>query len=133
MMALTECLREQGLEVYDPVVDAEGNVQKPEFAEGVNAKGEDFGAAWEACSEHLEGLTFGKERADLGDQIDQLDQFLALATCLRDEGYDVDEPTAETLDQWMGAFKELFDWKDPAAMADYGECAGDTGFGGGKK
>jgi hypothetical protein len=34
MMAFTECLREQGYEVMDPVVDADGNVGKPELAEG---------------------------------------------------------------------------------------------------
>ena len=38
MMAFTECLREQGIEVYDPVVDADGNVEKPEFVEGVMPK-----------------------------------------------------------------------------------------------
>jgi hypothetical protein len=130
MMALTQCLRDQGIKVYDPVVDAEGNVGKPEFAEGVDAKGEDFGAAWEACEEHLEGFTFGKERANMSEQ---LDQFLSLATCLRDMGYDVDEPTAETLDQWLGDFKEVFNWKDPTAMADYEECASDASMGGGTK
>lgn len=133
MMAFTECLRDQGIEVYDPVVDSEGNVEKPEFAEGVDPKREEFGAAWKACAEHLEGFTFGKKRADVSDQVDQLDQFLVLATCLRDKGYDVDDPTSETLDQWMGDFKEVFDWKDPAVMADYEECAGDTGMGGGTK
>lgn len=133
MMALTQCLRDQGLEVYDPVVDSEGNVQKPEFAEGFDAKGEDFGAAWESCEEHLEGFTFGKERADVSAQVDRLDQFLALATCLRDKDYNVDDPTAETLDQWMGDFKEVFNWKDPAATADYEECAGDAAMGGSKK
>jgi hypothetical protein len=133
MMALTQCLRDQGIEVYDPVVDADGNVGKPEFAEGVDPKREEIGAAWEACSEHLEGLTFGKERADLSDQVERLDQFLALAICLRDKGYNVDEPTAETIDQWMGDFKQVFDWRDPAAMADYEDCSGDAGMGGGKK
>jgi hypothetical protein len=133
MMAFTECLRGQGIEVYDPVVDAEGNVEKPEFVEGVDPKGKDMGAAWEACAEHLEGVTFGKKRADADDLVDQLDQFLALATCLRDRDYDVDEPTAETLDQWLGDFKEVFNWKDPVAMADYEECASDAGMGGGTK
>ncbi|MCG7853731.1 MAG: hypothetical protein MIO92_14525, partial [Methanosarcinaceae archaeon] len=35
MMAFTECLRENGVEVVDPVVDADGNVQKPELVEGM--------------------------------------------------------------------------------------------------
>jgi hypothetical protein len=118
MMAFTECLRDQGIDVLDPVVDADGNVGKPELAEGA-VKGEDFGAAWEACAEHLEGFTFGKKQVDVSEQIDQ---FVALATCLRDKGYDVDDPTAETLDQWGADFKEAPNWDDPAAEADYFEC-----------
>jgi hypothetical protein len=133
MMAFTECLREHGIEVYDPVVDAEGNVDKPEFVEGVDPKGEDMKAAWEACAEHLEGVTFGKKRIDVDDQVDTLDQYLALATCMRDKGYDMDEPTAETLNQWMGDFKDTINWDDPGAVADWEECSGGAGAGGSKK
>jgi hypothetical protein len=130
MMAFTQCLRDQGIDVLDPVVDSEGNVQKPEFAEGVDVKREDFGAAYEACAEHLEGFTFERKRVDVSEQVDQ---FVALAACLRDKGYDVDEPTAETLDSWMGGFKESINWDDPGAVADYEECSGETvGEGGGK-
>ena len=129
MMAFTQCLRDQGIEVYDPVVDSEGNVEKPEFVEGVDGKREDFGTAYEACAEHLEGFTFGKKRVDVSEQVDQ---FVALATCLREKGYDVDDPTAETLDQWVADFKEAINWDDPAAVADYEECSGDM-FGEGRK
>jgi hypothetical protein len=128
MMAFTQCLRDQGIEVYDPVVDSEGNVGKPELAQGVNLKGEGFGAAYEACAEHLEGFTFEKKRVDVSALVDQ---FVALATCLRDKGYDVDDPTAETLDQWGDDFKSSIDWDDPTAVADYEECSGET-VGGGK-
>lgn len=38
MMAFAECLRERGLEVMDPVVDADGNVGKPDFPEGSDGK-----------------------------------------------------------------------------------------------
>lgn len=130
MMAFTQCLRDQGIDVLDPVVDADGNVEKPELAQGVDPKGEVVWTAYEACAEHLEGFTFGKERVDVSEQVDQ---FVALATCLRDKGYDVDDPTAETLDQWGADFKFSINWDDPAAMADYEECSGDTfGKGSGK-
>jgi hypothetical protein len=119
MMALTECLREKGIEVYDPVVDAEGNVGKPELVEGVDEK--EVWAAWEMCEEHLEGVTFEKERVDVSEQVDQ---WVVVATCLRDKGYDVDDPTAETFDLWMGDFKEAIDWDNPAWVADYEECSG---------
>ena len=134
MMALTECLREQGIEVMDPVVDANGNVDKPEFAEGVEWDKEAMGQAWEACEHHLEGFTgWGKEGADVSEQVEQLEQYIALATCLREKNYDLDDPTAETLDAWMGDFKKAIDWNDPAAVADYEECSGETvGKGGGK-
>jgi len=115
MMAFTQCLRAQGVEVYDPVVDAEGNIGKPEFVEGVDSKSKEFGEAWEACDHHLEGFTSEKESVDVSETVDQ---GVALATCLREKGYDVDEPTAETLDQWGADFKEAIDWDDPAAVAD---------------
>jgi hypothetical protein len=130
MMAFTECMRDQGIEFYDPVVDSEGNVGKPEPVEGVRVNKGTLGAAWEACAQHLEGFTFEKKRVDVSEQVDQ---FVALATCLREKGYDVDDPTAETLDQWGADFKFSIDWEDPTAVADYEECSGDTfGKGSGK-
>lgn len=124
MMALTECLREKGIEVYDPVVDAEGNVGKPELVEGVDEK--EVWAAWEMCEDHLEGVTFEKERVDMSEY---LDQALATTTCLRDKGYDVDDPTAETLGQWKEGFKDVINWDDPRQVADYEECSGDEAAG----
>ncbi len=130
MMAFTQCLRDQGIDVLDPAVDSDGNVQKPELAAGVDAKQKGFTAIYEACAEHLEGFTFEKKRVDVSEQVDQ---GVALATCLRNKGYDVDEPTAETLDQWRADFKLSIDWEDPTAIADYEECSGDTvGEGSGK-
>jgi hypothetical protein len=119
MMAFTQCLRDQGIEMYDPVVDADGNVQKPEFAEGVELAKSDW-AAFEACDEHLAGFSFEKERVDVSAQVDQ---WVAIVSCLRDKDYDVDEPTPETLDQWLADFKFGFDWKDPRAVDDYEECS----------
>jgi hypothetical protein len=130
MMAFTECLRDQGIDVLDPVVDAEGNVEKPEFAEGVEYDKEALGAAYEVCGEHLEGFTFEKKRVDVSELVDQ---YVALATCLREKGYDVDDPTAETLDEWGDSFKDAINWDDPAAEVDFQECSGDMfGEGGGK-
>ena len=65
MMAFTECMRDQGIDLLDPVVDADGNVEKPEFIEGVEYDKEAFGAPWEACEHHLEGFTWEKERVDM--------------------------------------------------------------------
>jgi hypothetical protein len=130
MMAFTQCLRDQGIDVLDPVVDAEGNVQKPQLVEGAEWDKETMGPAFEACAEHLEGFTFERKRADVSEVVDQ---YVALATCLRDKGYDVDDPTAETLGEWGDDFKQAINWDDPGAVADYEECSGETvGEGGGK-
>jgi hypothetical protein len=120
MMAFVQCMRDEGIEFKDPVVDSEGNVQRSEFVEGFTVTREELAEPYAACSHHLEGLTLGRERGDVSERVDQL---VELAACLRDKGYDVDDPTAETLDQWGGDFRVEFDWDDPAAMEAYGECS----------
>ena len=120
MMAFTQCMRDQGIEIEDPVVDSDGNVHRPTLAEGVEVSREELGVAYDACAEHIEGLTLGREREDVSERVDEL---VALTTCLRDTGYDVDDPTAETLDQWGADFRVEFDWDDPEAMAAYEECS----------
>ncbi len=130
MMAFTECLREQGLEVTDPVVDSDGNIGKPEPGTGTEFDKEGLGAAYEACEEHLEGFTFESKQVDVSETVDQ---YMALATCLRDKGYDVYDPTAETLDVWGGDLKNGINWDDPAAMEDWEECNAEAFGGGGGK
>ena len=130
MMAFTDCMREQGVDVMDPVVDADGNVQKPELGEGVEWDEETMEDAWETCAHHLEGFTFEDKRDDVSELVDE---YMVLAACLREKGHDLEDPTAETLNVWMGDFKEAINWDDPAAVADYEECSGETiGEGGGK-
>ena len=120
VMAFTQCMRDQGIQYMDPVVDSDGNVQRPTLAEGVEVTRAELAAPYGACSQHLEGITWGRERRDVTELIDQS---VALATCLRDKGFDVDDPTAETLAQWRVDFRMEFDWDDPAAMEAYQECS----------
>jgi len=122
LLAFTECMREQGVELIDPVVDSKGDVQPPEVAEGVELTREQWNLAFEVCGALIEGITFGREREDVTDKVDQ---FVVIATCLRDKGYDVDDPTAETFDQWAGDFRTEFDWDDPDAVAAYETCSAD--------
>ncbi len=120
MMAFVQCMRDEGIEYQDPVVDSEGNVQRPELVEGLTLTREELAAPYEACSKHLEGLALRRERQDPSKQ---LDKFVALASCLNDKGYDMDEPTAESLDAWLIDFRVEFDWDDQAAKAAYEECS----------
>ena len=120
VMAFTQCMRDQGIQYMDPVVDSDGNVQPPKLAEGVEITRAELAAPYGACSHHLEGISFGRERRDASAR---LDEFVGLATCLRDKGYDLDDPTAETLNQWLVDFRVEFDWDDPDAKAAYEECS----------
>lgn len=130
MMAFTECLREQGLDVVDPVLDADGNIGKPAPAGGWEfAKGE-LEAAMVACTEVLEGLTFAENTVDVSAEVDA---GMALAACLRERGHDVADPTAETLDQWQSNFKFVIDLKDETAVFDYETCSAEAGGTGGGK
>jgi hypothetical protein len=121
MMAFTQCMRDQGIDLLDPVVDADGNVQKPEEGDGFEASKGKWKEAYEACGEILEGITFGKERVDMSEVVDQ---YVALAACLREKGFDVDDPTAETLDIWLTDFKTVLNWDDPDVVEAYESCAG---------
>jgi hypothetical protein len=61
--------------------------------------------------------TFGRERTDLSEEIDE---FVALASCLREAGVEIDDPTAETLIEWRGALRPLF--ADPAFPPIFERC-----------
>ena len=50
---------------------------------------EAFDAAQEVCLVHLEGVTLGFDQVD---QTEFEDQLLAFATCMRDNGIDMDDP-----------------------------------------
>jgi hypothetical protein len=121
VMAFVECMRDQGIDFNDPGVDAGGYVQAPELVEGVVLTRQELAEPYAACAHHLEGRSFGRERTDMTERVDQ---FVIVAACLRDKGYDVDDPTAETLDQWGADFRVEFDWDYPAAKEAYEECSG---------
>jgi hypothetical protein len=117
LLAFTQCMREQGIEYQDAVVNANGIIQRPQLVEGVETTRAEVGAATEACDVHIEGLTFGRERTDLSEEIDE---FVALASCLREAGVEIDDPTAETLIEWRGALRPLF--ADPAFPPIFERC-----------
>ena len=120
-MAFTQCMREQGFLMEDPKVDADGNVEIPKPEEGLSYTKEDIRESYQACEVHLEGITFERKRADKSEKIDY---FMELAVCLREGGYEVDDPTAETLEIWLVDFRVEFDWDDPGALAVFEDCEG---------
>ena len=119
VMAFTQCMREQGIEYKDPVVDSRGNVQRPQLVEGVEVTRAQLAEPYAACAKHLEGLTFGRERPDL---VEVVDQGVMLATCLRAKGFEMDDPTIETYSKWRGDFRTKFDFSEPKAKAALDAC-----------
>ncbi len=119
VMAFAECMRAQGFEYKDPDVDSKGNVQRPQLVEGVSYNRAELGAPYRQCSEHLEGITFGQERPDLTEAVDNA---VELAICLRGKGLDIDDPTIETFAKWRSEFRAKVNLRDPKNREAYDAC-----------
>lgn len=102
LLAYTECLRDQGLDVPDPEVDANGNLSLGGPGGGPAGGGgegdadgaqpafdrEDLQAAQEECGEPP-AMGGGFDR---GDDTEFQDAALEFAQCMRDNGVDVPDP-----------------------------------------
>jgi len=97
MLAFTQCLRDQGIDVDDPTVDADGNMQLPPIEiEGVAGadpnEAPDMSAFEELvapCEVHLEGVV---TTAGSGSPTEFEDALLAYAQCMRSHGVDIPDP-----------------------------------------
>ena len=98
MLAFTQCLRDQGIDVDDPTMDADGNMQLPpiniEVPDVVADPDElpdmsEFEDMIAPCEEHLEGVVSTFSSADTTEIEDML---LAYAECMRDNGVDIPDP-----------------------------------------
>lgn len=96
MLDFAQCLREQGFDVGDPTVDADGNVQLPPIEFSSEVVGEDLeeGMAemnerMASCEEHLAGVVMTD---DPGGASGVEDTLLEYAQCMRSNGYDMPDP-----------------------------------------
>lgn len=124
---LAQCMRDQGLDFPDPTVDADGNLTMGDdfdptvFGSTPEEIQSNLQSALDACSEYLEGMTFGG--GQLPDLIELQDTFLEFTTCMRENGYDMPDP--DFSDGGFGGFFELgenIDPNDPAFQAAMAEC-----------
>lgn len=99
MLAMAECMREEGVDVADPEVDEDGNIQPPRPVDADGVDREALRSAREACSEYLEGIEFGFQTVD---QTELQDTLLAYAACMRQNGYDMPDPDAAAIDGGPG-------------------------------
>lgn len=126
LLAFTQCLRDNGVDIDDPTVDSEGNLRlsRPSSAaqEG-QGRNEEFRAAREACNSLLEGVTLGFQDVDVTELEDQLLEF---AMCVRENGYeDMPDPDLSTVgipgQGGGGPFGQL-DREDPLFQAAADAC-----------
>ena len=93
LLAFTACMRANGVEIEDPIVDADGAVTFA-FRGGTGPGDAGFDretaqAAREECSDLIEGVTLGLGRGDFTEIQDNLFEF---AACMRDNGYEMNDP-----------------------------------------
>ena len=139
LLAFAECMRENGVDFPDPVVEADGTVTfgfRPGGGEGgLGRLGEigqdsDLPAARDACGGMLEGLAFGPGQGGF-DLIELQDTLLEFAQCMRDNGVDMGDPDlsrfgpgANDDDQPGGPFgpSVAIDIDDPDFAAAFAVC-----------
>ena len=125
LLAFTACLRDAGVDIEDPTIDADGNLRlvRPD-----NAGQEDefdreaFRAARQACGQLLEGVNLGFQAEDRTAIEDQL---LEYASCIRANGYDMPDPDFSGGGPGQGGggpFGQL-DRDDPAFQSASAACA----------
>jgi len=128
MLAFTACLRDNGIDIEDPTVDAAGNlqVQPPKGFGSPGFDQDDALAALDECEDLLEGVSLGFE--DPGNT-GLMDTLLAFASCMRDNGYDMDDPDLSSFTPGSGdgdgdgpePFGDI-DPDDPAFIAASAVC-----------
>ena len=92
----TECFRDLGLNIPDPVVNADGSVDLAALRQSIVPLQAEFGQekvidALEDCLPLLERATFAAQPSS-EDLVELEDNLLTLVQCLRDEGFDVPDP-----------------------------------------
>jgi hypothetical protein len=90
-LALSECLRGEGIDIPDIGTDADGNIDLRGALADVAPGDGGFRDAIQACRETLDGVQFGGGRGGRGaiaDNTEIQDAFLELSDCIRDNGFE---------------------------------------------
>lgn len=100
LLEFVDCMREHGVDLPDPTVDADGNLRlrPPDDAQGGGGPGA-IGQnrdAFEACGDLLGDVRQGFTDQD---QTELQDTLLAYAACMREQGIDFPDPDFDSLPQ----------------------------------
>lgn len=92
LLAFAACMRDHGVDMPDPEVDADGGVSINIGAGGLGGDNRDtVDAAMDECSDLMPPPGSIEGRGGF-DPIEMQDQMLEFAQCMRDEGIDIDDP-----------------------------------------
>ena len=157
MLEFAQCMRDNGVDIGDPQVDADGRITFGGFGgPGGGGDGADGGGppegtreAFDTCGDLLDGAQFGPGRGGPGGDFDATelqDTLLEFAQCMRDNGIQMDDPDFSNFGTpgdppadggggggRGGPFGDL-DQSDPAVQAAMDACSdilGGFGPGGG--
>ena len=131
-LEFTQCMRDEGVDLPDPTVNADGSIQlfQPGAISNIDPDDPAVANAVEVCGDLIAGASF-LPGAGL-DQSEIEDRLLGFAQCLRDLGFDVDDP--DLSGGFAGGparnFGDNFDPTDPANADAVGECQAAFGAGG---
>lgn len=138
LLELTACMRDEGIDIGDPTFNADGSVDMESAIRDpeIDPQSEEFQGAMEACGDALDGVAL----AASGGQFDMTaiqDAMLDMAQCLRDQGFDVDDPDVNSFGPQPGGsgqpggFTGPFglDFNDPAVAEAMDVCSEQVGFG----
>ncbi len=124
LLDFAQCMRDQGVALPDPTVDAEGNPQlaPPDDFDPGNL--DELIDAAEQCEEFLEGITLGFQDFDLTAATDTL---LGFAECMRENDFDLPDPDFSLIDPQSGSIPTAgpfgdIDLEDPDFLSAFAVC-----------
>jgi hypothetical protein len=130
-LRFTQCMREHGVNMADPTVDADGNVRLQPPMGGDQPSQATLQKARDACQQYLQGL----QQGFMGqDQTQFRDSLLKYAQCMRKNGYDLPDPNFSNQGgSGGGPFGSAIDQNDPAYKKANAVCRNNLPglFGGG--
>jgi hypothetical protein len=111
LIAFTKCMREHGVNMADPTVDANGNVRLQSPTGSDRPSEAEMQKARDACQQYLRGVTQGFTAQN---QTQFRDSLLKYAQCMRENGYDMPDPNFSNQGAGSGGpFGGAIDRNDP--------------------
>lgn len=120
VLAFATCMRDEGIDFPDPVVDSDGNVgfDLLAFRDLAEVDQTELEEAFEPCAPLLSGVNFGFDQIF---ETEFQDQLVAFSGCMRENGFDMPDPDFSALTTTGEVYPEL-DLDDPDFEVAFTAC-----------